>query len=217
MKPRKTRPFNLDAFLNSSGPGKKLVQCRKKEILFSQGDPAATVFYVQRGLIRLTVLSKSGKEAVIASLGKGDFLGESCIAGQALRIATATAIEPSSVLVIDKKEMMKWLHEEQQFSDHFISRILARNIRFEADLVDQLFNSSERRLARALLLLAQYGKEGKPETVIPKISQEVLAEMIGTTRPRVNMFMNKFRKLGFIDYNGGLSIHPGLLKVVLLD
>jgi CRP/FNR family cyclic AMP-dependent transcriptional regulator len=176
-----------------------------------------TVFYVQSGRIRLTVVSKSGKEAVIATLGPGDFVGEGCLAGQSLRIATATATEFITVLVIDKKEMVRWLHAEHGFSDHFISRILTRNIRFEADLVDQLFNSSEKRLARTLLLLAQYGKEGKPETVLPKISQELLAEMIGTTRPRVNAFMNKFRKLGYIDYNGGLTIHPALLSVVLLD
>jgi CRP/FNR family cyclic AMP-dependent transcriptional regulator len=217
MKPRKAPPFDLELFLNSPGPAKKIIQRGAKEILFSQGDPAPTVFYLQSGRIRLTVVSRSGKEAVIATLGPGDFLGEGCIAGQTLRMATAKATEPISVLVIDKGEMVKWLHTEHGFSDHFISRILTRHIRSEADLVDQLFNSSERRLARALLLLAQYGKEGKPETIIPKISQEVLAEMIGTTRPRVNAFMNKFRKLGYIDYNGGLTIHPSLLSVVLLD
>ena len=217
MKPSRTPRFNLSAFLNSGGLGKKIVQYRNKQVLFSQGDSAARIFYIQKGRVKLTVVSKNAKEAVVAILGDGDFLGEGCLAGQPLRMATATAISPSSILEIRKPAMMRVLREEQAFAERFIAHILARNIRFEADLVDQLFNSSEKRLARTLLLLARYGKAGKPEPIVPKISQETLAEMVGTTRSRVSFFMNKFRKLGFIEYNGGLSVHSSLLNVVLID
>jgi CRP/FNR family transcriptional regulator, cyclic AMP receptor protein len=217
MKPSRTPRFNLYAFLNSGGLGKKIVQYRNKQALFAQGDPATKVFYIQKGRIKLTVVSKNAREAVVAILSDGDFLGESCLAGQPLRMASATAISPSSVLEIRKAAMMRVLRDEQVFTERFIAHILARNIRFEADLVDQLFNSSEKRLARTLLLLARYGKEGRPETIVPKISQETLAEMVGTTRSRVSFFMNKFRKLGFIDYNGVLSVHSSLLNIVLVD
>jgi CRP/FNR family cyclic AMP-dependent transcriptional regulator len=216
-KSPKNRRFDLHGFLNSGGLGKKVVQYRNKQVVFSQGDEASKIFYIQKGRVKLTVLSKSAKEAVVAILTDGDFLGEGCLAGQPLRMATATAIAGSSILEIRKSAMMRVLRDEHAFSERFIAHILARNIRFEADLVDQLFNSSERRLARTLLLLAQYGKEGKPETIVPKISQEILAEMVGTTRSRVSFFMNKFRKLGFIEYNGGLSVHSSLLNVVLID
>lgn len=217
MKSAKIPRFSLDGFLNSGGLGKKVVQYRSKQAVFSQGDPATKVFYIQKGRIKLTVVSKNAKEAVVAILGDGDFLGEGCLAGQPLRMATATAISPSSILEIRKTAMMRVLREEHVFAERFIAHILARNIRFEADLVDQLFNSSEKRLARTLLLLARYGKEGKPESIVPKISQETLAEMVGTTRSRVSFFMNKFRKLGFIEYNGGLAVHSSLLNVVLID
>src|ERR1700728_1498207 len=217
MKSSRTPRFNLLAFLNSGGLGKKIVQYRNKQVLFSQGDSAARIFYIQKGRVKLTVVSESAKEAVVAILGDGDFRGEGARAGQPLRMATATAISPSSILEIRKPAMMRVLREEQAFAERFIAHILARNIRFEADLVDQLFNSSEKRLARTLLLLAQYGKAGKPETILPKISQETLAEMVGTTRSRVSFFMNKFRRLGFIEYNGSLSVHSSLLNVVLID
>jgi CRP/FNR family cyclic AMP-dependent transcriptional regulator len=217
MRPSRTPRFNLLAFLNSGGLGKKIVQYRNKQVVFSQGDLAARIFYIQKGRVKLTVLSKNAKEAVVAILGDGDFLGEGCLAGQLMRISTATAISPSSILEIRKSAMMRVLREEQAFAERFIAHILARNIRFEADLVDQLFNSSEKRLARTLLLLARYGKAGRPETIVPKISQETLAEMVGTTRSRVSFFMNKFRKLGFIQYNGSLSVHSSLLNVVLID
>jgi CRP/FNR family cyclic AMP-dependent transcriptional regulator len=217
MKPSRPPRFNLVAFLNSGGLGKKIVQYRNKQVVFSQGDAAARIFYIQKGRVKLTVVSKSAKEAVVAILGDGDFLGEGCLAGQPLRMATATAISPSSILEIRKPAMMRVLREEQAFAERFIAHVLARNIRFEADLVDQLFNSSEKRLARTLLLLARYGRPGKPEPIVPKISQETLAEMVGTTRSRVSFFMNKFRKLGFIEYNGGLSVHSSLLNVVLID
>lgn len=217
MRPSRTPRFNLFAFLNSGGLGKRIVQYRNKQVLFAQGDSAGKIFYIQKGRVKLTVVSKSAKEAVVAILGDGDFLGEGCLAGQLLRISTATAISPSSILEIRKPMMMRVLREEQAFAERFIAHILARNIRFEADLVDQLFNSSEKRLARTLLLLARYGKAGKPETIVPKISQETLAEMVGTTRSRVSFFMNKFRKLGFIEYNGRLSVHSSLLNVILID
>jgi CRP/FNR family transcriptional regulator, cyclic AMP receptor protein len=215
MKSRTDSRFDLHAFLGTTGPGKRTVEYRKNQTIFSQGNRGAAVFYVQKGRVKLAATSKSGKEAVVAILAAGDFLGEGCVAGQPLRMATAKAMEPTSLLEIRKEHIIRVLHEQNEFSDHFIARILARNIRFEADLVDQLFNSSEKRLARALLLLARYGKEGKPEEIVPRISQEVLAEMVGTTRSRVSYFMNKFRKLGFIKYNGGLSIHSSLLNVVL--
>jgi CRP/FNR family cyclic AMP-dependent transcriptional regulator len=182
MKSRKRPRFDLHEFLSADGTGKRVVECRKNQAIFSQGDKGASVFYIQKGRVKLSVASKNGKEAVVAVLAAGDFLGEGCIAGQPLRMATATATEPASLLEIRKEQLIRALHDEHAFSDRFIARILARNIRFEADLVDQLFNSSEKRLARALLLLARYGKEGKPEAIVPKISQEVLAEMVGTTR-----------------------------------
>jgi CRP/FNR family transcriptional regulator, cyclic AMP receptor protein len=213
----KLQRFNLHDFLNSGGLGKKVVKYRNRQVVFSQGDPSSKVFYIQKGRVKMTVVSRNAKEAVVAILGDGDFLGESCLAGQPLRMATASAISPCSILEIRKSAMMRVLRDEQAFAERFIAHILARNIRFEADLVDQLFNSSEKRLARTLLLLARYGKEGRPESVVPKISQETLAEMVGTTRSRVSFFMNKFRKLGFIEYNGGLSVHSSLLNVVLID
>ena len=185
--------------------------------VFSQGDPATDVFYVQAGAVRLSVLSKTGREAVIGTLNPGDFLGEGCLAGQDVRMGTATAIVASTVLVIEKAEMVRLLHDEPSLSDRFIAHVLSRNIRIEEDLVDQLFNSSEKRLARALLLLARYGKDDAPVRTVPSVSQEVLAEIVGTTRSRVNFFMNKFRKLGFIEYNGGITIKKSLLSVVLHD
>jgi len=189
----------------------------KRQAIFAQGDPADAVFYIQTGQVKLTVVSKTGKEATIAILGDRDFFGESSIAGQAFRMSSATAMTDCAVLRIDKKAMMKALHREHEFSDLFVAYLLTRNIRYEEDLVDQLFNSSEKRLARILLLLAHFGKDGVPETVVPKISQETLAEMVGTTRSRVSFFMNRFRKLGFIDYNSELQVHSSLLNVVLHD
>ena len=217
MPPREKRTFDLQPLLTKIGLLGTMVEYRKAQTIFSQGDPANTVFYIQKGGAKLTVLSDRGKEAVIALLDAGNFLGEGCLAGQRVRMATASAIEPSTMLRIDDKEMTRVLHSQQAFSDLFIRQVLLRNIRVEADLVDQLFNSSEKRLARALLLIAHYGNQGEPETDIPPISQETLAEMIGTTRTRVNFFMNKFRKLGFIEYNGGLKVHNSLLSVVLHD
>jgi CRP/FNR family transcriptional regulator, cyclic AMP receptor protein len=216
-KADRLKAFNAQNFLDSAGLARKVTEFDKKETIFSQGDPGINVFYIQKGGVRLSVVNQSGKEAVVAVLGPGDFLGEGCLAGQPLRIATATAIAPTTALVIEKKEMTRVLHAEHEFSDRFISFMLARNIRIEEDLVDQLFNSSEKRLARTLLLLARYGKEDKLQRVLPKVSQEMLAEMVGTTRSRVNVFMNKFRKLGFIKYNGGLQIDNSLLSVVLHD
>ncbi len=213
--PAKNPPFDVHGFLDSAGVSRKVSEFKKKETIFSQGDPAKNVLYIQKGGVRLSVVNETGKEAVVAVLGPGDFFGEGCLAGQPIRIGTATAITATAVLVIEKKEMMRVLHAEHEFSDRFISHMLSRNIRVEEDLVDQLFNSSEKRLARTLLLLARYGTEDKPHVVLPKISQEMLAEMIGTTRSRVNFFMNKFRKLGFIKYNGGLQINTSLLNVVL--
>jgi CRP/FNR family cyclic AMP-dependent transcriptional regulator len=209
--------FNAEVFLDSAGVARIVTEFKKKEKVFSQGDPAKNVLYVQKGGVRLSVVNESGKEAVVAVLGPGDFLGEGCLAGQPIRIGSATAIAPTTLLVIEKKEMSRVLHSEHAFSDRFISYMLSRNIRVEEDLVDQLFNSSEKRLARTLLLLARYGEEDKPQKVLAKISQETLAEMVGTTRSRVNFFMNKFRKLGFIKYNGGLHIDTSLLSVVLHD
>ena len=196
------RNFNPHAFLATIGEGRKSVLFRGKQRIFAQGDPADSVFYIQTGKVKLTVVSKTGKEATIAIVGEGDFFGEGSIAGQPLRMGSATAMTDCAVLRIDKKAMIGALHREHEFSDLFVAYLLARNIRYEEDLVDQLFNSSEKRLARVLLLLAHFGKEGTPETVVPKISQEMLAEMIGTTRSRVSFFMNRFRELGFIHYNG---------------
>ncbi len=210
--------FDVQAYLDTAGVAKKIVVFPKKRTIFKQGDPGDTVFYVQEGAVKLTVLNERGNEAVIALLGAGDFLGEGCISGGSLvRIATATAMSCTTALVMEKNEMIRVLHEEKEFAHSFISYMLKRNVRIEADLVDQLFNSSEKRLARALLLLARYGKEGQPDTIVAKISQETLAELVGTTRSRVNMFMNKFRKLGFIHYNGGLQVHSSLLNILLHD
>jgi CRP/FNR family cyclic AMP-dependent transcriptional regulator len=207
--------FNVKLFLDSAGLGRKVAKFRGKETVFAQGDPAKNVMYIQEGGAKLTVLNKTGKEAVVAILGPGDFLGEGCLAGQSNYLVTAITISPTSVLVIERDEMIRALHEEHEFSDRFIAYMLARNIRVEADLIDQLFNSSEKRLARTLLLLARYGAPGHPHKGLPKVSQEMLAEMIGTTRSRVNFFMNKFRKLGFIQYNGEIQVNDSLLSVVL--
>jgi CRP/FNR family cyclic AMP-dependent transcriptional regulator len=209
--------FNAQAFLDSAGVARNVKEFQTAEIIFSQGDDAKSVMYIQEGGVKLSVVNEVGKEAIVAILGPGDFFGEGCLAGQPVRMGKASAAARTTVLVIDKNEMLKVLHEQHALSDRFISFMLARNIRIEEDLVDQLFNSSEKRLARTLLLLARYGKEDRPQGVIPKVSQETLAEMIGTTRSRVNFFMNKFRKLGFIKYNGGLQINTSLLSVVLHD
>jgi CRP-like cAMP-binding protein len=215
---KKKRDFDPREFLATIGEGRKAVVFPKKQTIFTQGDAADTVFYVQEGKVRLTVVSKIGKEATLGILSDGEFFGEGGLAGQPLRMGSATAMTDCELLQIDKAAMMLALHREHTFSDLFVAYLLARNIRYEEDLVDQLFNSSEKRLARILLLLAHFGKEGAPETVIPKISQETLAEMIGTTRSRVSFFMNRFRKLGFIDYGGsGLQVHSSLLNIVLHD
>jgi CRP/FNR family transcriptional regulator, cyclic AMP receptor protein len=210
--------FDPGEFLAAIGKGRKVVPFPKKKAIFRQGDAADTIFYIHEGKVRLTVVSEIGKEATLGILSPGDFLGEGSLSGQPLRMGSATAMTDCELLQIDKEAMVLALHREHTFSDLFVAYLLARNIRYEEDLVDQLFNSSERRLARILLLLAHFGKEGVPETVIPKISQETLAEMIGTTRSRVSFFMNKFRKLGFVDYGeGGLQVHSSLLSVVLHD
>ncbi len=209
--------FDLKAFLDSAGLGRRVAKFQGKETVFAQGDPAKNVMYIQEGGVKLTVVNKSGKEAVVAILGPRDFLGEGCLAGQSVCMATATTIAPTTVLVIEKEEMFRVLHGEHEFSDRFIAYMLARNIRVEADLIDQLFNSSEKRLARTLLLLARYGAPGHPHRALPKVSQEMLAGMIGATRSRVNFFMNKFRKLGFIEYNGEIHVNDSLLSVVLHD
>ncbi len=209
--------FDAQAFLDSAGVARKVVQYRGSRKVYTQGDPATAVMYIQEGSVKLSVVNEVGREAVVAILGPSDFFGEGCLAGQEIRMGTATAIEPSAVLVFEKSEMMRMLHAEPALSDRFISHMLSRNIRIEEDLIDQLFNSSEKRLARALLLLARYGKKTEAQKILPHVSQEILAEMIGTTRSRVNFFMNKFRKLGFIRYNGGLHVHSSLLTVVLHD
>ena len=215
---KKRRDFDPITFLATIGEGRKFVFFPIKETLFAQGDAADAVFYVQMGKVRLTVVSKIGKEATIGILGEGDFFGEGALAGQALRMGSAIAMADCAILRIDKKAMMEALHREHAFSDLFVAYLLARNIRYEEDLVDQLFNSSEKRLARVLLLLAHFGKEGVPDTVVPRISQETLAEMVGTTRSRVSFFMNRFRKLGFVNYGeNGLQVHSSLLNVVLHD
>jgi CRP/FNR family transcriptional regulator, cyclic AMP receptor protein len=211
------RPFDVHTFLDSAGVSRRIVRFARGATVFAQGAQAHSVFYIQDGGVKLSVLSSAGKEAVVAMLGPGDFFGEGCLAGQALRMGTATALVPTTVLRIQKREMMRTLHDQSTLSDRFIAHMLARNIRIEEDLVDQLFNSSEKRLARTLLLLARYGDEERPQRLLPKLSQETLAEMVGTTRSRVNFFMNKFRKLGFIQYNGGLKINSSLLSVVLHD
>lgn len=221
--PRMPTGFNLEAFLTEVGKGKSMLRSLKKQILFAQGEATGAVFYIQTGKVKLTVVSTQGKEAVVAILERGAFVGESCLVGQTIRTATATTMEDSRIIRIDKSMMLHLLQEEPKFAEAFMSYLLVHSIRIQEDLVDQLFNSSEKRLARALLLLAHFGKEGKPETVITKISQETLAEMVGTTRSRVSFFMNKFRKLGFIEYksgsrgNGKLHVHSSLLTVVLHD
>ena len=219
MKTRKTKPsFEPNVFLAKVDVGRTISKHQDGQIVFSQGEPADSVFYIQKGKVKITVVSEQGKEAVVAILGRSDFFGEGCLAGQLLRMATVTAMMECEIMRLEKAAIIRVLHEEPAFSEMFLSHLLTRNIRVEADLVDQLFNSSEKRLARALLLLANFGKEGKPEPVVAKISQETLAEMIGTTRSRVSSFMNKFRRLGFIDYNGtGLEVHSSLLNVVLHD
>ncbi len=218
---KKIRDFDPDTFLATIGEGRKLLAVPKKEVIFAQGDGADAVFYIQKGKVRLSVVSKAGKEATIAIVNEGNFFGEGALAGQLLRMGSAAAMTDCELLRVDKNAMMEALHREHAFSDMFVAYLLARNIRYEEDLVDQLFNSSEKRLARVLLLLAHFGKEGNPETVVPKISQETLAEMVGTTRSRVSFFMNRFRKLGFIHYaggvEGGLQVHSSLLNVVLHD
>jgi CRP/FNR family cyclic AMP-dependent transcriptional regulator len=225
MSPSKREPnawkkragFDAQAFLDSAGVARKVKHFKKAEIIFSQGSPANSVMYIQEGTVKITALSAVGKEAIIAILQPGDFFGEGCMAGQSIRVGNAMAITASTVLVIEKKEMVHVLHEQHDLSDLFINFVLTRNIRIEEDLIDQLFNSTEKRLARALLLLARYGKEDQPQRKLPKVSQETLAEMIGTTRTRVNLFMNKFKKLGFIKYNGEIEVDTSLLSVVLHD
>jgi CRP-like cAMP-binding protein len=216
---KKKLDFDPKKFLATIGQGRTAVLFLRKQTILAQGDAADAVFYIQEGKVRLTVVSDSGKEATIGILSEGDFFGEGCLAGQALRMASAAAMTDCSLLRIEKKAMMEVLHREHALSDMFVGYLLGRNIRYEEDLVDQLFNSSEKRLARVLLLLAHFGKAGVPETVIPKISQETLAEMVGTTRSRVSFFMNRFRKLGFVDYDGssGLQVHSSLLNIVLQD
>ena len=209
--------FDPKLFLAKVGKGTRISEYRKNQEVFLQGDVAQAIFYILKGNVKLTVISKQGKEAVIAMLGGGDFFGEGCLAGQSLRMSTVTTISECSIVRIDKADTVRVLHDEPAFSELFLHYLLSRNIRIEEDLVDHLFNSSEKRLARVLLLLANFGKEGKPDTVIPKMSQETLAEIIGTTRSRVSFFMNKFRKLGFISYNGHLEVHSSLLNVVLHD
>ena len=216
-RPRKTTAFDLASYLDTSGLNRSVIEFPEGRTVFSQGVAAETVYYIQKGAIKLTTVSEKGKEAVVALLNVGDFFGEDCLTGLPKRLATATAVRPTSVLEIHKKEMARVLHEEQAFADRFIAHMLKRNVRIQGDLVDQLFNSTEKRLARALLLLASYGKDGRPEKIIPNISQQTLAEIIGTNRGRVNIFMNKFRKLGFIEYNGPLQINSSLLNVILHD
>ncbi len=214
---KRSRAPRGDGFVESAGVTSRAADYGAGGVIFAQGDPSTTVMFIKKGTVKLSVVSKTGKEAVVGLLKGGDFLGEGCLAGQSRRMATATALSPTRILILDKLEMTARLHDNVRFSDRFLSHMLARNIRIEEDLVDQLFNSSEKRLARALLLLARYGDLEQPQRVLPKLSQELLAEMIGTTRSRVNFFMNKFRKLGFIDYNGGLRIDSSLLSVVLHD
>ena len=214
-KKEKKAPFDPKVFLATVNGGRSISKYRKDETVFSQGNSADAVFYIQKGKVKITVVSEQGKEAVVAILGPDEFCGEGCLTGQPLRLATATAMTDCEIMRVEKAVMVRVLHEEPAFSEMFVSHLLARTIRVEADLVDQLFNSSEKRLARALLLLANFGKDGRPEPIIAKVSQETLAEMIGTTRSRVSFFMNKFRNLGLIDYNGRIEIHSSLLNVVL--
>jgi len=221
MKPNKHRnngksqQFNAQAFLDTAGVARKVMEYSRGESIYSQGQAAGTVMYIQKGGVKLSVVNGSGKEAVVAMFGPTDFFGEGCMAGQTIRMGTTTAVTPTTVLVIQKEELLRVLHAEHSLSDHFIAYMLAHNIRVEEDLIDQLFNSSEKRLARTLLLLARYGEQDQPERVLAKVSQETLASMVGTTRSRINFFMNKFRKLGFIEYNGTIKINKSLLTVVL--
>ena len=217
MGPQNRRSFDAEAFLNSPGMSRKVAAFPPAKTIFAQGDPSDTILYIQQGSVKLSVVSQTGKEAVVGMLGAGDFFGEGALAGQPVRLATATSMTASRILVVSKRHMIRLLHQQHALADRFIAHMLARNSRLEEDLVDQLFNASEKRLARTLLLLARYGKPEGPRRVLPKISQEVLAEMVGTTRSRFNFFMNKFRKLGFIDYNDGLEVHNALLSVVLHD
>jgi CRP/FNR family transcriptional regulator, cyclic AMP receptor protein len=217
VKPRLPKAFDPKHFLAEASAGRIFAKYPPNGRVFSQGEPADSVFYIHEGRVKVTVVSRQGKEAVIAILGAGDFFGEGCLAGQQTRMASATAMSDSSIVRLEKPALIRVLREDAPFAEKFLMHVLARNIRFEADLVDQLFNSSEKRLARVLLLLADFGKTGEPQAVIPKISQETLAKIIGTTRSRVSFFMNRFRKLGFIDYNGGLEVHNSLLNVVLHD
>ncbi len=217
MKSKQKGPFNAQAFLDSAGIARKIVEYRRAEVIFTQGDPCEHVLYIQSGGVKLSVLSKAGREAVVAMLGPGEFFGEGCLAGQSVRVGSATATTDSAVLLVDKDQMVGLLHKQHALSDRFIAHMLARNIRIEEDLVDQLFNSSEKRLARTLLLLARYGKHDTPVRAVPTISQETLAEMVGTTRSRVNFFIKKFQRLGFIDYTDGLKVNNSLLTVVLHD
>ena len=217
MKVKQTPPFNAQAFLDSAGVERRIVEFRRGEVIFSQGDPSDLVMYIQQGGVKLSVLSKTGREAVVAMLGPGEFFGEGCLAGQPVRMGGATAVMSSTILLVEKEAMVSLLHKQHALSDRFIAHLLARNIRVEEDLVDQLFNSSEKRLARTLLLLARYGKHDKPVRAVPPISQETLAEMVGTTRSRVNFFMKKFERLGFIDYKDGLKVNNSLLTVILHD
>jgi CRP-like cAMP-binding protein len=208
-------PFDPKLFLDTAGVARKVVDYHRNESIYSQGDAAGTVMYVQKGGVKFSVVNGSGKEAVVAMFGPTDFFGEGCLAGQSLRMGTATAVTPTTLLVMEKGELLRVLHAEHELSDHFIGYMLSHNIRVEEDLIDQLFNSCEKRLARTLLLLARYGLKEQPDTVLPKVSQETLASMVGTTRSRVNFFMNKFRKLGFIEYNGKIRVNKSLLTVVL--
>jgi CRP/FNR family transcriptional regulator, cyclic AMP receptor protein len=217
MTAKRNGAFNARAFLESSGIARKIVEYERADAIFTQGDPCDHVMYIQRGGVKLSVLSKAGREAVVAMLGPGEFFGEGCLAGQPFRMGTATATTESTILLIDKNQMVRLLHQQHALSDRFIAHMLARNIRIEEDLIDQLFNSSEKRLARTLLLLARYGKHDKPVRAVPPITQATLAEMVGTTRSRVNFFMKKFQRLGFIDYADGLKVNNSLLTVVLHD
>ena len=215
MEPKSRPAFDLQDFLGAVGAARRARGFRRNERIFTQGDPANAVYYIQEGAVRLSVISAAGKEAVVGMMGPGDFFGEGCLAGQSVRMGSATAVVPTRLLIVQKKTMVRMLHEQRELADRFIEYMLSRNIRIEEDLIDQLFNSSEKRLARALLLLARYGMAGPPRRLRVKVSQEILAEMVGTTRPRVNYFMNKFRRLGFIEYNGGIQINEALLSVVL--
>ena len=217
MKSKRKATFNARAFLESAGVARKIVDFRRGEVVYAQGDPCDAVMYIQTGAVKLSVLSKTGREAVVAMLAAGDFFGEGCLAGQPSRMGTATAVAASTILLVNKDAMVDLLHKQHALSDRFIAHMLARNIRIEEDLIDQLFNSSEKRLARALLLIARYGKHDKPVRDVPPISQETLAEMVGTTRSRVNFFMKKFERLGFITYKNGLKVNNSLLTVVLHD